>query len=227
MNVCSNMPNNIFVSLTSEVLPVAVCPLPGVSRELHSLGYHLSLFFRGIAILNHGKLIVDVFLAVCVHYVSHYCDHCHYHSLVTFVHSGATLITMMVMLATISVGQTTLVPHDVVLPPQLILRGTMRGSPGLTTMLQQHQSQSQMPSGIFQLCHGSLEVSISFRLETSTDSSCHVLVSVMVFAFCLSSHVATVFTTGGLLDHWVFQHSNPLQYALSWHMCLWPMPGVQ
>ena len=45
-----------------------------------------------------------------------------------------------------SVALTTLGQHDVVLPLQLIQRDTMRGSVGLTTMLQQQQSQSQMPS---------------------------------------------------------------------------------
>ena len=44
---------------------------------------------------------------------------------VTVVSSRASLITMMVTHAPPSMGYTTSGQHDVVLPPQLILRGTM------------------------------------------------------------------------------------------------------
>ena len=50
----------------------------------------------------------------------------------TAVCSRTTLITKMVMLAPTSVGQTTLGQ-----PPQLILKDTVKGSVGLTTMQQQ------------------------------------------------------------------------------------------
>ena len=45
-----------------------------------------------------------------------------------------------------SVGSAPLGQYDVVLTPQLILRDTMRGAVGLTTVLQPQHSQSQMPS---------------------------------------------------------------------------------
>ena len=41
-------------------------------------------------------------------------------------------------------GLAALGQHDVVMPPQLILRDTFRASIGLTTVLQQQQPQSQM-----------------------------------------------------------------------------------
>ena len=62
---------------------------------------------------------------------------------VTVVCSGAMLITVMVILAPTSVGQTALGQHDVVLPPQLILRDTLSDSAGLAIMPQHHLLQSQ------------------------------------------------------------------------------------
>ena len=59
--------------------------------------------------------------------------------------TGASLITVMVKLASTTMGQITFDQHDVVLPPQCILRDIFRGSAGLTNMPQQ-QPQSQMPS---------------------------------------------------------------------------------
>ena len=55
------------------------------------------------------------------------------------------------IITTVSVATTFVVlvasdQHDVVLPPHLIIREKMRGFVGLTTVLQQHQHQSQMPS---------------------------------------------------------------------------------
>ena len=52
---------------------------------------------------------------------------------------GAMLITMMVTLTAISVGQTSLGQHDGVVLSQLIMRDTLRGSVGLITMPQQQQ----------------------------------------------------------------------------------------
>ena len=63
---------------------------------------------------------------------------------VTVLCSGALLIGTTITMALTSVGQTVLAQHDVVLPLQLILRGKVRGSVGLTNM--PHQPQSQMPS---------------------------------------------------------------------------------
>ena len=54
----------------------------------------------------------------------------------------ALLITVTVMHAGTSVGQGTFGQHDVVLPPQLALRNTMRGLVGLTTLSQQQEPQS-------------------------------------------------------------------------------------
>ena len=51
---------------------------------------------------------------------------------------------MTVMLAPTSVGQTTAGQHDVILPPKLILRDTIRGSVGQTTVPQQQEHQSQI-----------------------------------------------------------------------------------
>ena len=103
---------------------------------------------------------------------------------VTVVYSRATLITMTVMLAVTSEHQMTLGQHDVVLLPQLILKHTVRGSGGHTTMLQQQKPLCQMPSQTYaNYAIGPLQVSFSFRFEPPTDSIYHMLVSVMVFAF--------------------------------------------
>ena len=69
--------------------------------------------------------------------------------LVTVVCSSASLITTAFMMAPTSVGLTTLGLHDVVLSPQLIQRDTMTGSVGLTTLPQQQQTQSQVPSQVY------------------------------------------------------------------------------
>ena len=104
---------------------------------------------------------------------------------VIVVCSGASLITMTVIMAPTSVGQTTSDQHDVVLPPQWILREAVRGSVSLTTMPEHQQPQSQMPSQAFvNYTMGPLLVSFSFRGNPPTNSLCHMLVSVMVFAFC-------------------------------------------
>ena len=77
------------------------------------------------------------------------CSHCSVFSLsqvtmtrimttppVTVVCSLSVLITLTVMLALTSGGQITLGQQDLVLPPQLTLRDTMRGFAGLTDMPQ-------------------------------------------------------------------------------------------
>ena len=70
---------------------------------------------------------------------------------VTVVYFGISPITVTVMMAPTSVFLPTLCQHDVVQPPLLILRDTMRVSVGLTTVLQPQKPQSQMPSQV----HGS------------------------------------------------------------------------
>ena len=63
----------------------------------------------------------------------------------TVVCSGTSSITMTVTKTPTTVGQATMVQHDVVLPPHLIQRDIIRISVGLS-VLQQQQLQSQMPS---------------------------------------------------------------------------------
>ena len=64
----------------------------------------------------------------------------------TVMCSSATPSTMTVMMTPTSMGLTALGQHDVVLPPQLILRDTMRVSVDLATMPQQQLPQSQILS---------------------------------------------------------------------------------
>ena len=100
------------------------------------------------------------------------------------VFSGTLLITMVLMLDPTSVGKKTSGQYDMILPAELMPRGTIRSSTGLTTMLQQQQCQSQVPSQAY--ANYPMEpslVSFSFRVEPPTNSWCHMLVSVMVFAF--------------------------------------------
>ena len=59
---------------------------------------------------------------------------------VTVVFSRASPITITVTMALTSMGLATSGQHDVVLPPQLILRDALRGSVGLVTVLMQKQS---------------------------------------------------------------------------------------
>ena len=66
--------------------------------------------------------------------------------LVTVVSSRASPIIMTVSMAPTSVSLAASGYHDVVLPPHLIPRDTLRGSIGLTTVPQQQQPQSQMIS---------------------------------------------------------------------------------
>ena len=67
-------------------------------------------------------------------------------SAVKVVCSRASLITMTVTITPTSVDLAAVGQHDMILPTQLILMNTMMGSVDLTTVLQQQQSQSQMPS---------------------------------------------------------------------------------
>ena len=68
---------------------------------------------------------------------------------VTVLCSRALPVTMIVTIAPTSVGLAASDHHDVVWPPQLILRDTMRGSVGLTTLSQQQQNETQMPSQVY------------------------------------------------------------------------------
>ena len=59
------------------------------------------------------------------------------------------VLTTTITLVPSAVDLPTLDQHDVVLPPQLIPRDTVRGSVYLVTVPQQKQPQSQMPSQAF------------------------------------------------------------------------------
>ena len=77
-------------------------------------------------------------------------------------------------------GLTTLGQHELVLPPQLILRDTMRGSAKLT-ILQLQQPQSQMPSQVYvNYAMGSPQVNFFFAVEPPTNFFC--VGSVIVFS---------------------------------------------
>ena len=102
---------------------------------------------------------------------------------VTFVCSGPFLITTMVTPAPTSVGQITSGQWDVALPPQLILRDTLRGSAGHLCVPQQRQSQ-MLPKAYANYAMDPLQVSFSFRVESLNNSYIMCLVSVIVFAFC-------------------------------------------
>ena len=65
---------------------------------------------------------------------------------VTVVCPRASVITRTATVAPSSVDLAASDQHYVVLPPQLILRNTVRNSVGLTTLLQWEQPQSQMNS---------------------------------------------------------------------------------
>ena len=67
-------------------------------------------------------------------------------TLMIVVCSRASPINMIVTMATTSEGLAALGHCDVVLPPQLTPGDPVRGSVGLTTVLQQQHPQSQMPS---------------------------------------------------------------------------------
>ena len=121
--------NDVFVSLTSEFVPPE--------------GYHLSL--NRYSCLNPWE-VISGFLSCSMFLTSQLTVTTTTTSEpVTVVCSTAVLIIMKVMLASTSVGQTS-VQHDMLLLPQLIPRDTVKGSADLTTMLQQQQPQSQMPS---------------------------------------------------------------------------------
>ena len=90
---------------------------------------------------------------------------------VTGMCSGVSLMTMTAKMALSPLSQTTASWHDVVLPPLLIPRDIMKGSVGLTTILQQQQPESHMPSQAYvNYAMGPPKVSFSFKVEPPTDS---------------------------------------------------------
>ena len=104
---------------------------------------------------------------------------------VTAVCSKASPITMTITMAPTSVGLAVLDHHDVVLPPQLIPWDTMRDSVGLTTVLQQQQSQSEMPCQAYaNYAMGPLQMNFLSQLSLPPYSLCFMFVLVIVFVFC-------------------------------------------
>ena len=102
------------------------------------------------------------------------------------------------MLAPISVGQNV-GKHHVDLPQQLILRVRMRGSIGLTTMLQPHKTQSQIPSQAYaNYAMGPLQVSFLFQSRAFNQFilSC-VGICYGVCFLLTDSLLAAGFTNGG------------------------------
>ena len=90
---------------------------------------------------------------------------------VTVVWSKASPITTTVTMTLTSVGLAELYQHDVVLPPLLILKDTLRCSISLTFVLQQQQPQSQMPSQAYaNYVVGPSWVSFLFQSQPPTDS---------------------------------------------------------
>ena len=135
---------------------------------------------------------------------------------------------MTVMLAPTSVCKTRLDRHDVVLLLQFILRDTVRGSVSLTAMLQQ-QPHFQMPSQAYaNYAMGPSQVSFSFRAELPTISLCHMLMSVMVFAFYFLIWLPWSLKGTQLLKFTTPQtfKGYPWQACVPPGDCLWPMPGV-
>ena len=133
---------------------------------------------------------------------------------------GASFITVMVMLVPTSVGQIKSGQHGVVLPPQLILRDTLMGFACFTNLLQHQPPQSQMPSQVYaNYAMGPLQVRFSFRAEPSLGLLCHVLVSVMVVAFCFQVLLWLPCSLWGI-NHWGLKHCNPSGFTLGRHMCL-------
>ena len=63
------------------------------------------------------------------------------------------------------------------------------------------------------------QVSFSFRVESSIDFLCHVLVSVIIFAFCFQVPMLLPCSVVGV-NPLGFQHCNPSEHTLGRHICL-------
>ena len=87
---------------------------------------------------------------------------------------------MTVKMIATSETLTALGWHDVVLLPQL--KNTIKGSGGLTTVLQQQQAQALVPSQAYAM--GSPQVSFLFKSLASHRFSMLYFGVVMVFADC-------------------------------------------
>ena len=109
-------------------------------------------------------------------------------------------ISMTVTMAPTSLDLEESDQHDVVLPPQLILTGTVRDSVGLATVLQQQQPQSEMPSWAYvNYAMGPPQVSFLFQSWAS-----HQFITLYICACCdaycfipSGFHVTSMLTSGG------------------------------
>ena len=120
-----------------------ICCAPGVvGAPAHGgTDYHsFLLYFQPQEIY-----IVNVFLCSVLLILSHATATTNTPT-VTVVCSRTSPIIMMVIMAATSVGSNVSGWHDVVLSPQFIQVDTMRGSVCLSTVLQQQQPQSEVPS---------------------------------------------------------------------------------
>ena len=118
--------------------------------------------------------------------------------------SGASPITMNVtwflLMWTsqhwVSMDLAAFSQHDVLLLPPLTLRDTMKGYVGLTTMPQQQQPQSHMPSQTYEnYAIGPSQVHFSFRVWSPPTSLCWCLLWCLLLF--LGLHVAAMFTNEG------------------------------
>ena len=103
-------------------------------------------FSRGIPIFSNRKVIWQTFFLDSVFLIMLPITATTTIQPLTVVCSRASLITMTVTMAPTSVHLTASDQLDLVLPPQLLHRDTMRGSFGLTTVPKQQLPQSEMPS---------------------------------------------------------------------------------
>ena len=108
---------------------------------------------------------------------------------VTVVCSGVSFITMTVIeMASTIVGWTTSGQHDAVLPPEFYSERDIEGLCWPNHYAGTAQSQSQMPfEGYVIYAMDPPQVIFLFQGLACHRFLCHVLVSVMVFAFCFQA----------------------------------------
>ena len=143
-------------------------------------------------------ILVEVFLSSAIgHLYSRCCFLCSVFLMMSPVAATTTTtaavmcsrespITTTVTMVSNFVGLAAFGQLDVILPPQFILRDTVRSSIGLTTVLQWQQPQFQMPSQAYTIyAMGPTEVSFLFRVVPSINSLCYMLVPSIVFTFVI------------------------------------------
>ena len=135
----------------------------------------------------------------------------------TVVCSGAMLITMIAMLASIS-GPEIIRSAWCVSATTFDSKGYNEGSVGLIAMSQYLQTQCQMPCQAYaSYAMGPPQAHYSFRFEHPIGSLCHVLVSVLVFAFYFQ--VPMWLSCSPMGDQlWGLRHHNPSEYTFGRHI---------